>query len=69
MKTIKRLTSVYKAALSLGLANQLTNILRDVGRCERNRIYVPLEDLAKFGITEGEVLTGLIQNGKVDETG
>ena len=63
------LQSVYKAALSLGLANQLTNILRDVGEDarERNRIYVPLEDLAKFGITEGEVLTGLIQNGKVDE--
>jgi phytoene synthase len=63
------LQSVYKAALSLGLANQLTNILRDVGEDarERNRIYVPLEDLAKFGITEGEVLTGLVQNGKVDE--
>ena len=63
------LQSVYKAALSLGLANQLTNILRDVGEDarERNRIYVPLEDLAEFGITEDEVLTGLVKNGKVDE--
>ena len=57
------LQSVYKAALSLGLANQLTNILRDVGEDarERNRIYVPLEDLAEFGITEDEVLTGLVK--------
>jgi phytoene synthase len=49
--------SVYKAALALGTANQLTNILRDVGEDvrERNRIYLPLDDLAQFGITEQEV--------------
>ena len=54
------LRKVYKAALALGLANQLTNILRDVGEdiAERNRIYVPLEDLDRFGITEQEVLKG-----------
>lgn len=48
---------VYKAALALGTANQLTNILRDVGEDvrERNRIYVPLEDLERFGISEEEV--------------
>lgn len=48
---------VYRAALALGTANQLTNILRDVGEDirERNRIYVPLEDLARFNITEKEV--------------
>ena len=48
---------VYKAALALGTANQLTNILRDVGEDakERNRIYVPMEELRQFGITEEEV--------------
>ena len=48
---------VYQAALGLGTANQLTNILRDVGEdaTERNRIYVPMEELAEFGITENEV--------------
>ena len=48
---------VYKAALALGTANQLTNILRDVGEdlSSRNRIYVPTDDLAQFGITEQEV--------------
>ena len=52
------LEPVYKAALALGTANQLTNILRDVGEdvSERNRIYVPTDDLAQFGITEEEVL-------------
>ena len=48
---------VYKAALALGTANQLTNILRDVGEDirERNRIYVPLQELRQFNITEEEV--------------
>lgn len=51
---------VYRAALALGMANQLTNILRDVGEDARtrNRIYLPLEDLARFGITEAEILSG-----------
>lgn len=49
--------AVHKAALALGTANQLTNILRDVGEdaVERNRIYVPLEELDQFGISENEV--------------
>eukprot|EP00434_Breviolum_minutum_P021349 symbB.v1.2.018838.t1/scaffold1518.1/size114122/3 len=43
--------------MSLGVAFQLTNILRDIGEdAERGRIYVPLEDLRRFGITEEEVL-------------
>lgn len=48
---------VYKAALALGTANQLTNILRDVGEDirERNRIYLPLDELQQFGISEEEV--------------
>lgn len=37
-------------ALNLGLALQLTNILRDVGTdLERGRVYLPLEDLRRFG--------------------
>eukprot|EP00898_Chlorokybus_atmophyticus_P001031 jgi/Chlat1/1929/Chrsp153S02240 len=54
------LPDIYQAALSLGIANQLTNILRDVGEdARRNRIYLPLEDLARFGITEEDVLSGV----------
>src|SRR5262245_19060567 len=40
-------------AVELGLALQLTNILRDVAAdAARGRIYVPLEDLARFGVSE-----------------
>jgi phytoene synthase len=39
-------------AIKLGIALQLTNILRDVGEdLTRNRIYFPQEDLQKFGLT------------------
>ena len=49
--------AVHRAALALGTANQLTNILRDVGEdaMQRNRIYVPRDELAAFGISEAEV--------------
>lgn len=44
-------------ARTLGVAMQLTNILRDVGEDARNgRCYLPDEDLAKFGINRAEVL-------------
>jgi len=44
-------------AESLGLALQWTNILRDVGEdAQRDRIYLPLEDLARFGISEGALI-------------
>lgn len=46
-------------AVHLGKALQLTNILRDVRTdAERGRIYLPLEELARFGVTEAEVLQG-----------
>jgi phytoene synthase len=45
-------------AESLGVALQLTNILRDLAEdAERGRIYLPLEDLRRFGYGERELLT------------
>ncbi len=42
-----------------GVFMQLTNIIRDVAEdAERGRIYLPLEDLERFGITEDDVLAG-----------
>jgi phytoene synthase len=42
---------------NLGIALQLTNILRDVREdAERGRIYLPQEDLLAFGVTENDVL-------------
>jgi phytoene synthase len=44
-------------AVNLGIALQLTNIIRDVGDdARRGRIYIPREDLARFGCSEGDVL-------------
>lgn len=40
-------------AVDLGIAMQLTNILRDVGEdLARNRIYLPKEDLERFNVSE-----------------
>lgn len=44
-------------AIHLGLALQLTNILRDVGAdADRGRIYLPQEDLRRFGYTSERLL-------------
>jgi len=46
-------------AVYLGKALQLTNILRDVKTdAERGRIYLPLSELARFKVTEEEILRG-----------
>jgi phytoene synthase len=50
-------------AIALGVANQLTNILRDVGEdVQRGRIYLPLEDLARFNYTEEDLFNGVIDD-------
>jgi phytoene synthase len=44
-------------AINLGIALQLTNILRDIkSDGKRGRIYLPQEDLRTFGYSEGELL-------------
>lgn len=43
-------------AVDLGIAMQLTNILRDIGEdLQRNRIYLPQEDLDRFNVSEEEL--------------
>jgi phytoene synthase len=47
-------------AVNLGIAFQLTNILRDVREdMRRDRIYLPAEDLERFGYTEQELRAGV----------
>jgi 15-cis-phytoene synthase len=44
-------------AEKLGLAFQLTNIIRDVGDdARKNRIYVPQDEMQRFGVSEADVL-------------
>ncbi len=47
-------------ALKLGLAFQLTNILRDVGQdlANEGRIYLPAEDMMRFGVTREDLAAG-----------
>jgi 15-cis-phytoene synthase len=50
-------------AVALGVANQLTNILRDVGEdAQRGRIYLPLEDFERFGYSEQDLFNGVIND-------
>ncbi|MDY6937978.1 MAG: phytoene synthase [Cyanobacteriota bacterium] len=50
-------------AVALGIANQLTNILRDVGEdARRGRIYLPLDELALFDYTEEDLFAGVIDD-------
>jgi len=49
-----------EAAVALGIANQLTNILRDVGEDRgRGRIYLPQEDLKRFAYSEDQLMAGV----------
>lgn len=44
-------------ARNLGIAFQLTNIIRDVGEdVRRNRIYIPLDELARFGLATDDLI-------------
>jgi phytoene synthase len=49
--------ATMRYAAQLGLAFQLTNIIRDVGEdARRGRIYLPLAELAEFGVAETDIL-------------
>ena len=48
-------------AIDLGIALQLTNIIRDVmPDLERGRLYIPLEDLRRFSCTEADLAAGVV---------
>jgi phytoene synthase len=48
-----------KYAHDLGIAFQLTNIIRDVGEdARRNRIYLPMDEMQEYGVTAADILNG-----------
>jgi 15-cis-phytoene synthase len=54
-------------AVNLGLALQLTNILRDLKEdIARGRIYIPLEDLEQFGYSEKDLRANLYNAPFID---
>lgn len=55
--------SALNHAIDLGIAMQLTNILRDIGEdLHRNRIYLPKNELQKFGIEEIDLFNGILND-------
>ncbi len=62
--------AVLTYARDLGVALQLTNILRDVAVDYRvGRLYLPLEDLARFGCTEDDVRREVEEAGRGVQSG
>ncbi|MDB5108233.1 MAG: squalene synthase HpnD [Candidatus Binatus sp.] len=54
-------------AENLGIAFQLTNILRDVREdAERDRIYIPIADLGRFNVSQEEILRGVYSSNFVE---
>ncbi|MGV8991435.1 MAG: presqualene diphosphate synthase HpnD [Thiobacillus sp.] len=52
--------NIRRYAHELGLAFQLTNIIRDVGEdARRGRIYLPQDELVRFGVLEADILKGV----------
>jgi 15-cis-phytoene synthase len=50
----------------LGLAFQLTNIIRDVGEdARKNRVYLPMDELKEYGVTAADILNGNHTDGFV----
>ena len=59
--------TALRHAIDLGIAMQLTNILRDIGEdVDRGRIYLPLEDLRRFGYSR-EAFMSKAMNGNFVE--
>jgi phytoene synthase len=60
-----RNAGVRQYATDLGVALQLTNILRDIpGDLARGRLYVPLEDLSRHGCTEDDLRRESARSGR-----
>ena len=58
----RRKSAAVTCARTLGVAMQLTNILRDVGEdARRGRCYLPNEDLRRFGIDRASVIAGAVR--------
>jgi len=58
-----RNSGASEQAVAMGNAMQLTNILRDVKEdWQRGRIYLPLEDLARFGYSETDLSRGVVND-------
>lgn len=57
MQIIGHNPEAVDCAVKLGVALQLTNILRDIGEdAQRGRIYIPQQDLQRFGMSDDDII-------------
>ncbi len=54
--------AAFQHAESLGIAMQLTNILRDVNEDWQlhRKIFIPVDDMARFGVTSDDIASGIV---------
>lgn len=65
--TTPRVEQVYEQADALSIAMQLSNFWRDVAQdWERGRVYIPQEDLDRFGYTEDDLANRRINSNWID---
>jgi 15-cis-phytoene synthase len=59
--------AAFQHAESLGIAMQLTNILRDINEDWQihRKVFLPEDDLARFGVTRGDISAGVVTEGFV----
>jgi len=56
MQIIGYVDEAVDYAVKLGVALQLTNILRDIGEdANRGRVYIPQQDLARYGLSDADI--------------
>jgi len=59
--TTPSISAAYPAADALSIAMQLSNFWRDIGEdWARGRVYIPQEDLARFGVSEDDLSAGRV---------
>jgi len=57
----------YECAEKLGIAFQLANFIRDVGEdLDRGRVYLPLDELARFGVTRIDLEKRILTPGIIE---
>lgn len=63
----RHIQEVYEHADALSIGMQLSNFWRDVAQdWQRGRVYIPQEDLARFGYTEQDIASGTINTNWIN---
>ena len=60
-------TKAKEYSIDLGIAMQITNIMRDIKEdAQQGRIYIPLDEMARFGYSEQDLMKGVVNDAFLD---